>query len=74
VIEQVHGGLKKGVKSMKTHQRKINRLNLSFGEMILAVSSCSRSQRETVAAVVDLLESGRVRMRSGEVKVRAHVY
>lgn len=59
---------------MKKNQRKINRLNLSLGEMILAVSSCSRNQSETVAAVADLFESGRARMMSGAVKVKAHVY
>ena len=68
------GSAENGRVLMKKHQRKINRSNLSFGEMVLAVSSCSRNQRETVAAVADLLESGRVRVMSGEVKVRAHVY
>ena len=59
---------------MKKHQRKVSRTNLSLGEMILAVSSCSRNKSEAVAAISDLFESGRVRMMSGAVKVRAHIY
>jgi hypothetical protein len=59
---------------MKKQNRKNSRASLSLGDLILAVSSCSRNQRETVAAVADLLESGRVRMMSGAVKVRAHVF
>jgi len=59
---------------MKKQNRKINRSNLNLGDLILAVSSCSRSNRETVAAVADLLDSGRVRMMSGAVKLRARVF
>jgi len=58
---------------MKKHNRKTNRANLNLGDLILAVSSCSRNNRETVAAVADLLDSGRVRVMSGAVKVRARV-
>jgi hypothetical protein len=35
---------------------------LSLGDLILAVSSCTKSSRETVATVADLLGSGRVRV------------
>ena len=36
------------------------RSGLTLGDLILAVSSSSHSNRETVAAVADLLLSGRV--------------
>ena len=58
---------------MKKHIRKTERASLRFGDLVAAVSSCSRSKRETAAAIADLLESGRVRMTSGAVKVRARV-
>jgi len=35
------------------------RSNLTLGDLILAVSSSSRSRRETAAAITDLLRSGR---------------
>jgi len=59
---------------MKKHNRKTSRSSLNLGDLILAVSSCSRNSRETVAAVADLLDSGRVRMMSGAVKLRARVF
>ena len=46
---------------------------LSLGDLILAVSSCTRSTRETVAAVADLLGSGRVRVQSNGRFTRARV-
>lgn len=52
---------------------KIAHRNHTLGELIVAVSSHSRNDRETVAAVVDLLESGRVRFRAGQRKVCARV-
>lgn len=58
---------------MKKPLRKTNRATLSLGDLILAVSSCSKNNRETVAAVADLLESGQVRLQSGGRKVRARV-
>jgi hypothetical protein len=42
---------------------------MNLGDLIQVVSESSKNQRETVAAVVDLLESGRVRVQ----KRRAHV-
>jgi hypothetical protein len=36
---------------------------LSLGDLILAVSSCTSSNRETVAAIADLFASGRVRLQ-----------
>jgi hypothetical protein len=57
---------------MKKNLKKSSR-TLSLGELILAVSSYSKNNRETVAAVADLLESGRVCLQSGGRKVRARV-
>ncbi len=60
---------------MKKNLKKAHRsTNLSLGDLILAVSACSKNSRETVAAVTDLLESGRVRLNSNGHKVRARVY
>jgi hypothetical protein len=50
---------------------KTNGQGLTLGDLILAVSSQSRSSRETLAAVTDLLESGRVRLQSGRHSIRA---
>ncbi len=47
--------------------------NLTLGDLILAVSSSSRNSRETLAAVADLLESGRVRLQSSRRPVRARM-
>ena len=61
---------------MKKHQNKVSRATqqYSLGDLILAVSSCSKNSRETVAAVADLLESGQVRLQSGGRKIRARVF
>ena len=58
---------------MKKNLQKINRVNYSLGDLILAVSSSSKNSRETVAAVADLIESGRVRFQTNGRKIRAHV-
>jgi len=58
---------------MKKTPRKIEKSTLSLGELILTVSSFSRSRRETIAAVADLLESGRVRFESNGRRCRAHI-
>jgi len=50
---------------MKKHLRKIHRSQLSLGDLIMAVSSCSRNSREAAAAVADLIETGRVRLLNG---------
>ena len=59
---------------MKKRHHKITNSNISLGDLILTVSSVSKSNRETVAAVTDLLDSGRVRIQSHGRKLRAHVY
>ena len=58
---------------MKKSLKKVTRASYSLGDLILAVSSVSRNNRETEAAVADLLESGRVRLNSHGRKVRARV-
>lgn len=46
---------------------------MSLGDLILAVSSCTKSTKETVAAVADLLGSGQVRVQSNGRFQRARV-
>jgi len=46
---------------------------LSLGDLILAVSSCTRNTKETVATVADLLGSGKVRVQSNGRFLRAKV-
>jgi hypothetical protein len=46
---------------------------LCLGDLILAVSSYSDSQEETVATVADLLASGQVRLMNNGRQVRARV-
>ncbi len=59
---------------MKKNLKKAERAgNLSLGDLILAVSAYSKNNKETVAAVADLLETGRVRLNSNGHKVRARV-
>jgi hypothetical protein len=60
--------------SMKKNLKKVTRSAPSLGDLILAVSSVSRNNREAVAAVAELLESGRVCLNSNGRKVRARVY
>jgi hypothetical protein len=49
--------------AMKNIYKKINRTKYSLGELISIVGSCARNSKETVAAMVDLLDSGRVVIR-----------
>ena len=57
----------------KTNQIFKPRQTLSLGDLILAVSSCTRSTKETVAAVADLLGSGQVRVENNGRFTRARV-
>jgi len=52
---------------------QILRQKLSAGDLVLAVSSCTKSTRETVAAVADLLGSGRVKVEDNGRFLRAKV-
>ena len=49
------------------------RSRLSLGDLILAVSSCTPSSKEMVAAVADLLASGQVRVQDNGRFLRARV-
>ena len=49
------------------------RAKLSLGDLILAVSSCTKNPKETVATVADLLASGRVRVENNGRFMRARV-
>jgi hypothetical protein len=46
---------------------------LSLGDLILAVSSCTSSNRETVATVADLFASGQVRLQDNGRFLRVRV-
>jgi S-adenosylmethionine:tRNA-ribosyltransferase-isomerase (queuine synthetase) len=54
-------------------RRKVTSRPLSLGDLILAVSSYSDTQEETVATVADLLASGQVSIMNNGRKVRARV-
>jgi hypothetical protein len=59
---------------MKKHRQILKRpARLSLGDLILAVSSCTRSTNETVATVADLLASGKVRVHDNGRFLRARV-
>ena len=60
--------------SMKRNRQILKpRTRLSLGDLILAVSSCTNSSRETVATVADLLASGQVRLHDNGRFRRARV-
>jgi len=46
---------------------------LSLGDLIVAVSSCTKNTKETVATVADLLASGKVRVQADGRFIRARV-
>ena len=58
---------------MKRNRQILKARRLSLGDLILAVSSCTSSNRETVAAVADLLASGQVRLDDNGRFLRARV-
>ena len=59
--------MKKNTQILKTRPK------LSLGDLILAVSSCTKNTKETVAAVADLLGSGQVRVENNGQFRRARV-
>jgi hypothetical protein len=66
--------LKKRHNLMKKNNQILSpRQGLSLGDLILAVSSCTKNTKETVAAVADLLGSGQVRIESNGRFTRAQV-
>lgn len=52
-------------KLMKNHYSRINRQKMSLGELVGIVGSCSKNHNETLATLIDLFESGRVRAKDG---------
>ncbi len=64
---------KNGHKMKRNQQILKRRTRFSLGDLILAVSSCTNSNTETVAAVADLLASGKVRVHDNGRFLRARV-
>ena len=62
-----------GTTTMKNNTQVLMPRTLSLGDLILAVSSCTKNTRETVAAVADLLSSGQVRVENNGRFQRARV-
>ena len=58
---------------MKNNTQVLKPRTLSLGDLIFAVSSCTKNTRETVAAVADLLSSGQVRVENNGRFQRARV-
>jgi hypothetical protein len=58
---------------MKKNTQILTPKKLSLGDLILAVSSCTKSTKETVATVADLLGSGQVRIQTNGGLARARV-
>jgi len=66
--------VKTGVDSMKKHTLILKpKPKLSLGDLIVAVSSCTKNTKETVATVADLLASGKVRVQADGRFIRARV-
>jgi hypothetical protein len=63
----------------KAHNMRIRRqilkkhARLSLGDLILAVSSCTRNKKETVATVAELFASGKVLLQNDGRFTRARV-
>ncbi len=49
---------------MKNPYAKLNDMHLSLADLIEAISSVAKNNSETVAAVADLIETGRLRIES----------
>ena len=59
---------------MKTKTQILKpRQKLSLGDLILAVSSCTKNTKETAAAVANLFATGQVRVQSNGQLTRARV-
>lgn len=59
--------MKKNSQILRTRQKP------SLGDLILAVSSCTKSTRETAATIADLLGSGQVKVEDNGRFLRATV-
>jgi hypothetical protein len=53
--------------------RKFNRARYSLGELVSVIGSVTRDSREAVAAMVDLLQSGRVQLNERGHRKRVKV-
>jgi len=71
-MEETACGTGKGATHCMNKRMKTStpRSGFTLGDLILAVSSSSRSERETAAAVTDLLRSGRARLNNHGYKLR----
>jgi len=58
---------------MKSNFKSSKHQRFTLGDLVMAVSSCSRNINETAAAVADLLESGRVRLTNNGRNIRGRV-
>jgi len=67
LLQMMQPIMKKNTQILKTRSK------LSLGDLILAVSSCTKNTKETVAAVADLLGSGQVRVEANGRFRRARV-
>lgn len=47
---------------------------LSLGDLIVSVSSCTRSTSEAAAALANLFATGQVRVQNGSQPTRVRVY
>jgi hypothetical protein len=64
---------KNGHKMKKNRQILKPRSRLSLGDLILAVSSCTRNTKETAATVAALLATGQVRVKNNGRFIRARI-
>jgi len=55
---------------MKRNAKPTTRPNFTLGDLIVAVSDSTRSRRETLAALTDLINSGRVCLSNRRERVR----
>jgi len=66
--------LHKNEHNMKKNRQILKpRSRLSLGDLILAVSSCTRNTKETAATVAALLATGQVRVKNNGRFIRARV-
>ncbi len=60
-------------KAMKKNSQILRSQKLSLGDLVLAVSSCTKNTRETVATIADLFGSGQVKVEDNGRFLRAKV-
>jgi hypothetical protein len=63
------GDVKPSMMHLKSAYSKINGQHYSLGDLVAIVSSCAKDSSETIAALNDLFDSGRVAIiQNGEPK------